>query len=164
MNRSPQQLSLPLFESDADDHKQQRPSRPPTRPAEASAQPGLSTAAPLLTSSEAAALLHGFGAHPEAVVAEASGQTHVQDEGIGDVARKRPSATDLLAKPDALLTRSDLRELGLERRAVDAVLRALPVVALPGYSRPLVRVEDYRKLVERNTFRDDRVRPGRHAA
>ena len=60
--------------------------------------------------------------------------------------------------------RSALRDLGLERRAVDAVFRALPVVALPGYSRPLVRVEDYRELVERNTFRDDRVRPGKRAA
>jgi hypothetical protein len=36
-----------------------------------------------------------------------------------------------------------LRELGLERRAVDAVFRALPVVVLPGYSRPLIRAEDY---------------------
>lgn len=55
----------------------------------------------------------------------------------------RPTAAELLAQPDALLTRSHLRELGLERRAVDAVFRALPVVALPGYSRPLVKVVDY---------------------
>jgi hypothetical protein len=40
----------------------------------------------------------------------------------------RPSALELLTKPDALLNRSHLRELGLERRAVDAVFRALPVV------------------------------------
>lgn len=32
----------------------------------------------------------------------------------------RPSATELLETPGALLTRSDLRELGLERRAIDA--------------------------------------------
>jgi hypothetical protein len=68
-------------------------------------------------------------------------------------------ATELLAMPDAMLTRSHLRELGLERRAVDAIFRALPVVALPGYSRPMVRVQDYLDLVARNTFRDDRVRP-----
>jgi hypothetical protein len=68
---------------------------------------------------------------------------------------------ELLATPDALLTRSQLRRLGLERRAVDAVFRALPVIALPGYSRPMVRVEDYVELVERNTYRDDRVRPVR---
>jgi hypothetical protein len=68
-------------------------------------------------------------------------------------------ATDLLAMPEAMLTRSHLRELGLERRAIDAIFRALPVVALPGYSRPMVRVQDFLDLVARNTFRDDRVRP-----
>jgi hypothetical protein len=73
--------------------------------------------------------------------------------------RQHPVATGLLATPEALLTRTHLRELGVERRAVDAVFRALPVVALPGYSRPMVRVQDYIELVERNTFRDDRVRP-----
>jgi hypothetical protein len=70
----------------------------------------------------------------------------------------RPSPADRLANPDALLTRTDLRELGLERRAVDAVFRALPVVVLPGYSRPLIRVGDYLELVERSTYRGDRVR------
>jgi hypothetical protein len=30
---------------------------------------------------------------------------------------------------------------------------------LPGYSRPFVRVADYVELVERATYRDDRVRP-----
>ena len=70
----------------------------------------------------------------------------------------RPAASERLANPDAVLTRSDLRELGLERRAVDAVFRELPVVVLPGYSRPLVRVGDYLELIERCTFRGDRVR------
>ena len=63
-----------------------------------------------------------------------------------------------LERPEAFLSRSDLRELGLERRAVDAVFRACPVVALPGYSRPLIRVTDYRALVEASTYRGDRVR------
>ena len=63
-----------------------------------------------------------------------------------------------LAMPEALLSRTDLAELGLPRRGVDAVFRALDVVVLPGYSRPMVRVEDYLELVERSTFRDDRVR------
>jgi hypothetical protein len=71
----------------------------------------------------------------------------------------RRAAAELLATPGALLTRSHLRGLGLERRAVDAVFRHLPVVALPGYSRPMIRAEDYASLVERHTFRDDRVRP-----
>ncbi len=72
---------------------------------------------------------------------------------------RRPPVRELLRTPGALLNRSHLRELGLERRAVDAVFRALPVVALPGYSRPLIRAEQYLELVEHHTFRDDRVRP-----
>lgn len=76
-------------------------------------------------------------------------------------ARRHHAAAELLATPGALLNRTHLRELGLERRAVDAVFRALPVVALPGYSRPLIRAEEYLELVEHNTFRDDRVRPMR---
>lgn len=63
-----------------------------------------------------------------------------------------------LAQPEAFLSRTDLRELGLERRAVDAVFRAVPVVSLPGYSRPLIRVSDYLGLIERSTYAGDRVR------
>ncbi len=74
-------------------------------------------------------------------------------------ARHHQAATDLLETPGALLTRTHLRELGLERRAVDAVFRALPVVALPGYSRPMIRAEQYLGLVDQHTYRDDRVRP-----
>jgi hypothetical protein len=65
---------------------------------------------------------------------------------------ERPSAAELLETPGALLTRSDLRELGLERRAVDAVFRALPTVHLPGYTRPLIRAEDYLKLIAERTY------------
>jgi len=75
---------------------------------------------------------------------------------------RRPSAAELLETPDALLTRSHLRGLGLERRAIDAVFRTLPVVALPGYSRPMIRAREFLELVEEHTYRDDRVRP-RHA-
>ena len=74
-------------------------------------------------------------------------------------ATSRPSAAKLLATPGALLSRSHLRELGLERRAIDATFRALPVIVLPGYSRPLIRAEDYQALIEESTYRDDRVRP-----
>ena len=70
-----------------------------------------------------------------------------------------PTAAQLLENPHALLTRGHLRELGLERRAIDAILRALPVIVLPGYSRPHVRVSDYLNLLEASTYRDDRVRP-----
>jgi hypothetical protein len=73
----------------------------------------------------------------------------------------RLPATTLLETPGALLSRSDLRALGLERRAVDSVFRELPTVHLPGYSRAMVKAEDYRELLERCTFRNDdpRVRP-----
>lgn len=67
--------------------------------------------------------------------------------------------SDLLREPDGLLTTSHLAQLGLPRRAIDAVLRELETVHLPGYSRPLVRVADYLALVERSTFAGDRVRP-----
>lgn len=80
-------------------------------------------------------------------------------EASGTTTPNRLSAAELLEKPDALLTRTHLRELGLERRAVDAVFRALAVVTLPGYSRPMVRVRDFVELLERCTFGDDRVRP-----
>lgn len=72
---------------------------------------------------------------------------------------RRPLAEDLLETPGALLTRSHLRELGLERRAIDAVFRKLPVVALPGYSRPMIHAEEYLQLIDEHTYRDDRVRP-----
>lgn len=75
---------------------------------------------------------------------------------------ERPSAAERLATPAALLTRTDLRELGLERRAVDAVFRECPVIVLPGYKRPMVRVEAYLALLEGSTYCDrcgDRVRP-----
>ena len=64
----------------------------------------------------------------------------------------RPSARDLLDQGCGLLSRQHLRELGLERRAADAVFRECDVVSLPGYSRPFVKVEDYLALVERCTF------------
>jgi hypothetical protein len=68
-----------------------------------------------------------------------------------------PAATTLLETPGALLSRSHLRELGLERRAVDCVFRQLPIVVVPGYSRPLVRVRDYLELIEQSTY-DGRTR------
>ncbi len=89
---------------------------------------------------------------PAPVESEAAPGRHGHQHG-------RRSAAELLATEGALLTRSHLRELGLERRAADAVFRALPVVALPGYSRPMIRADEYRALVEKHTYRDDRVRP-----
>jgi hypothetical protein len=71
----------------------------------------------------------------------------------------RPAAHELLETRGGMLSRSDLRELGWERRAVDAIFRELPVVFLPGYKRGHVRVEDYLRLIEQSTYRGDRVRP-----
>lgn len=72
---------------------------------------------------------------------------------------ERPSPAVRLDNPAAVLTRSDLRELGWERRAVDAIVRGCPAVAIPGYSRTVILVADYLELVERSTFCGDRVRP-----
>lgn len=69
----------------------------------------------------------------------------------------RPTAAERLDNPGAFLSRTDLHELGLERRAVDAVFRACPIVAIPGYSRPLIRVRDYLTLLDESTF-DGRTR------
>jgi hypothetical protein len=71
----------------------------------------------------------------------------------------KPTVVELLAQGTGLLTRSHLRELGLERRAIDSVFRALDVVILPGYTRSMIRVEDYLELIEDCTYGDDRVHP-----
>lgn len=70
----------------------------------------------------------------------------------------RPPAADRLSNPAAVLTRGDLAELGYERRAVDAIFRACPVESWPGYSRPMIRVDDFLAWRERVTYRGDRVR------
>ena len=76
----------------------------------------------------------------------------------------RPLAAQLLEDPDAVLMRKDLRALGWERRAVDAIFRELDVIFLPGYSYGAVRVRDYLTLIERCTYGRDRVRPTRAKA
>lgn len=76
---------------------------------------------------------------------------------------ERPSPQELLAQPDALLTRGDLARLGHTRTMVDAVFREIArtggVVVFPGSKRPAVTSKDYLDLRERSTYRDDRVRP-----
>jgi hypothetical protein len=103
---------------------------------------------------------HVHGAEATDERSSGQGATRRQSTRPTQAIKRRPAA-DLLGTEGALLTRSHLRELGLERRAVDAVFRALPVVALPGYSRPMIRAEHYLELVEQHTYRDDRVRPAR---
>jgi hypothetical protein len=70
----------------------------------------------------------------------------------------RAVPADRLPNPDAVLSRTDLRELGYERRAADALFRNCPIVALPGYRRPLIRVRDYLAFLEANTYDGSRVR------
>jgi hypothetical protein len=76
----------------------------------------------------------------------------------------RPSVEQRLQMPDGVLSRTDLRELGWERRGIDAIFRACPQILVPGYSRPVIRVSDYLALLEQSTYDDragDRVRPSR---
>jgi hypothetical protein len=94
----------------------------------------------------------------EAVLADGSDTTTRAPDFITASVAK-PTVAELLETPGALLSRSHLRELGLERRAIDAVFRACAVVSLPGYARPLVRAHDYLALLEQSTYAGDRVRP-----
>lgn len=71
----------------------------------------------------------------------------------------RPSAADRLENTEAVLSRSDLRELGYERRAVDAIFRGCAVISVPGYARPLIRVGDFRAFLAEHTYAGERVRP-----
>ena len=70
----------------------------------------------------------------------------------------QPSASELLATPGALLTRSHLRDLGLGRSAIDAVFRELDVVVFPGSTRPHIRRDEYVQLEEKSTYGKHRVR------
>jgi hypothetical protein len=98
--------------------------------------------------------------YPSASAAEKGAQQpSTCAQAVAEIVRHHPVAKELLQTPGALLTRTHLRELGLERRAIDAVFRKLPVISLPGYSRPMIHVEQYLELIRENTYRDDRVRP-----
>ena len=58
-----------------------------------------------------------------------------------------------MQEAEALMTSIRVR-LGLGN-----VFRKLPVVALPGYSRPMISAEKYLELIDEHTYHDDRVRP-----
>jgi hypothetical protein len=64
----------------------------------------------------------------------------------------------LLETPGALLSRSHLRELGLERGAVDAVFRALDVVVLPGNEVHETDSGNDLQVFEPKEFKGGRVR------
>jgi hypothetical protein len=69
------------------------------------------------------------------------------------------SVTERLAIPDAVLSRSELAELGYSRRAIDAIFRECPVESWDGYGRPFILVRDFLEARERRRFHGDRVRP-----
>jgi hypothetical protein len=73
----------------------------------------------------------------------------------------QPTAAELLKTPEAHLTRSHLRELGFQRGAIDAIFRALDLLLLDDYSRPMIKVADYLELIERHTYGNDVVHPSR---
>ena len=67
-------------------------------------------------------------------------------------------------EPDAVLTRSDLAELGYPRRAIDIIIKNVMqdgagVQVLPGFSRPMITVRDFLAFRDRCTFRDNQVVP-----
>jgi hypothetical protein len=59
----------------------------------------------------------------------------------------------------AVLSRSAVRELGWERRAIDAIFRDCDMLAITGSSRPVITVAAYRECLKRCTYNGDRVRP-----
>jgi hypothetical protein len=42
--------------------------------------------------------------------------------------------------------------------AIDAIFRACPIVAIPGYSRPVIRAANYLAYLNEHTYHGDRVR------
>jgi hypothetical protein len=94
-------------------------------------------------------------------IATVAAQIYAAHKGAG-VAREQVEASKKqVAASEAALRNEATAVLVVsrERRAVDAVFRACPVVELTGYSRPLIRVEDYRRLLADSTYGLNRVRP-----
>jgi hypothetical protein len=65
--------------------------------------------------------------------------------------------TERLATPEAVLSRSDVAELGYSSRQVDAIFRRCPVQAWTK-RKPMIRVADFLKARDEVTFSDGRVR------
>jgi hypothetical protein len=60
----------------------------------------------------------------------------------------------------AYVTRADLAALGFGRRAVDAICRAVPEVAIEGVRRTYLPRDAVVGYIERRTFAPDHVRAG----
>jgi len=48
-------------------------------------------------------------------------------------------------------------ELGVTRAAAEAIMRAVPVVVIPGLRKTYCRRDDVRRLIEARTFTNDQV-------
>jgi hypothetical protein len=79
------------------------------------------------------------------------------------VSRARPNAAhERLERREGLLSKADLERLGLPRRAVDAVFRALPNVEFPGFSRAFVHAKDFSSYLDEHTYDGrSKVKPSR---
>ena len=59
--------------------------------------------------------------------------------------------------PELLDAKRLQRELGVSRAAAEAVLRAVPIVQIPGLRKTYCRRADVAELLERRTFKKDEV-------
>ena len=77
--------------------------------------------------------------------------TFLETGQLGPAAAVKRTASaavgESMALPRLLDRKTLAAEMGLPRSAVDVVFRSLPVVALPGLRKPMVRREDVLRLL-----------------
>jgi len=101
--------------------------------------------------------------YTECALEQVRAETHLAGLGhacevVSVVTERRPSAPELVEQGTGWLTRSHLRDLGLPRAAIDAIFKKLDVYFIEGYSRGMVRVEDFTALMAVSAYARDRVR------
>jgi hypothetical protein len=84
--------------------------------------------------------------------------------GAYSVTERQRVLLERLEMPEAILTRSDLADLGYPRRAVDVIFKHViregaGVQVLPGFSRPMIRVGDFLAFRDRHSHREPVVSP-----
>jgi hypothetical protein len=78
------------------------------------------------------------------------------------VSEKQRDLLERLAMPEAVLTRTDLADLGYPRRAVDVIFKhairdGAGVQMLPGFARPMIRVRDFLAFRDRCSHTEPRA-------